>query len=285
MRIVSFGSARQEKPGVVYNDRVIDLTAADSSIPATVRKILEEGALDNVRRVLDRAVSLPPACFKPLDAVRLGPPVTDPSKIICLGLNYSDHAAEQGRHVPDWPLIFAKGPNVLVGDKDPIPFPNGVTQLDHEVELAVVVGRRATRVSIENAPACVAGYGVFMDITARDVQAREKQWFRAKSFDGFGPFGPYLTTSDDVPDPHNLGIWLDVNGERRQSSNTGLMTFKVYYLIHYLSQSMTLEPGDIIATGTPAGVGVYAKPQRFLEKGDVVEAAIESLGKLTNTIA
>jgi len=285
MRIVSFGPVRQEKPGVVYNDRVIDLTAADSSIPPTVRKILEEGALDDVRRVLDRAVSLPLACFKPLDTVRLGPPVTDPSKIICLGLNYSDHAAEQGHHVPDWPLTFAKGPNVLVGDKDPIPFPSGVTQLDHEVELAVVVGRRATRVSLEDAPSCVAGYGVFMDITARDVQAREKQWFRAKSFDGFGPFGPYLTTSDDVPDPHNLGISLDVNGERRQSSNTGLMTFKVFYLIHYLSQSMTLEPGDIIATGTPAGVGVYAKPQRFLEKGDVVEAAIESLGKLTNAIA
>ncbi len=285
MRIVSFGPVRHERPGVVYNDRVIDLVAADSAIPPTVRMILEEGALDNVRRVLGRAESLPPSCLQPLDAVRLGPPVPNPSKIVCLGLNYSDHAAEQGRQVPDWPLTFAKGPNVLIGDKDTIPFPEDVAQLDHEVELAVVIGRRAARVSLADAATCIAGYGVFMDITARDVQAREKQWFRSKSFDGFGPFGPYLTTSDDVPDPHNLGISLDVNGERRQSSSTGLMTFKVFYLVHYLSQSMTLEPGDIIATGTPAGVGVYAKPQRFLERGDVVEAEIESLGKLTNSVA
>jgi 2-keto-4-pentenoate hydratase/2-oxohepta-3-ene-1,7-dioic acid hydratase in catechol pathway len=285
MRIVSFGPARQERPGVVYGDRVIDLAAVNRDIPPTVRKILETGALDDVRRLVDRAASLPPSCSMPLDAVRLGPPVTDPSKIICLGLNYSDHAAEQGRQVPEWPLTFAKGPNVLAGDRDPIPYPGGVTQLDYEAELAVVVGRRATRVSLADAPSCVAGYGVFMDITARDIQAREKQWFRAKSFDGFGPFGPYLTTSDEVPDPNSLGIKLDVNGQRRQSSNTGLMTFKVFFLVHYLSQSMTLEPGDIIATGTPAGVGVYAKPPRFLEKGDVIEASIESLGKLTNAVA
>ena len=285
MKIVSFGPARHEKPGVVHEDRVIDLTAAEPGLPPTVGKILEANALDKVRRVLDRAASLPGSCFQPLDAVRLGPPVTDPSKIVCLGLNYSDHAAEQGRQVPEWPLTFAKGPNVLAGNGDPIPYPAGVTQLDYEVELAVVVGRRASRVSLAEASACVAGYGIFMDITARDIQAREKQWFRAKSFDGFGPFGPCLTTSDEVPDPNALGISLDVNGERRQSSNTGLMTFKVFYLVHYLSQSMTLEPGDIIATGTPAGVGVYAKPPRFLGKGDVIDAEIESLGKLGATVA
>jgi 2-keto-4-pentenoate hydratase/2-oxohepta-3-ene-1,7-dioic acid hydratase in catechol pathway len=284
MRIVSFGPRGHERPGVVYRDRVIDLISADPALPATVRKILEEGAVERVRRVIEIAESLAPSCFKQLDEVRLGPPITDPSKIICLGLNYSDHAAEQSRQVPDWPLTFAKGPNALVGDRDPIPFPAGVTQLDHEVELAVVVGRRAKQVSLADAPGYVAGYGVFMDITARDVQLREKQWFRAKSFDGFGPFGPYLTTSDDVPDPHNLAITLEVNGRRYQSSNTGLMTFRVFYLIHYLSHSMTLEPGDIIATGTPAGVGVYATPPRFLRKGDVIEAAIGSLGTLTNPV-
>jgi acylpyruvate hydrolase len=159
-----------------------------------------------------------------------------------------------------------------------------VTQLDYEVELAVVIGRRAKQVSLDDAPAHVAGYAVFMDITARDIQAREKQWFRAKSFDGFGPFGPCLTTIDELPDPHNLGIMLDVNGRRCQSSNTGLMTFKIFYLVHYLSQSLTLEPGDIIATGTPAGVGVYATPQRFLKRGDVINASIESLGSLTNPV-
>jgi 2-keto-4-pentenoate hydratase/2-oxohepta-3-ene-1,7-dioic acid hydratase in catechol pathway len=130
----------------------------------------------------------------------------------------------------------------------------------------------------------VAGYAVFMDITARDIHSREKQWFRSKSFDGFGPFGPWLTTRADVTDPHDLGIWLEVNGRRYQSSNTGLMTFKVFYLVHYLSQSLTLEPGDIIATGTPAGVGVYATPQRFLKKGDVIRASIDSLGTLTNPV-
>jgi 5-carboxymethyl-2-hydroxymuconate isomerase len=284
MRIVSFGPKGQEKPGVVRGDLVIDLTAADPAIPGTVRRILESEALDRVRRVLNEAESLPPNCFRPLSEVRLGPPVTDPSKIVCLGLNYSDHAAEQGREVPDWPLAFAKGPNALAGDGDPIPLPSGVTQLDHEVELAVVIGRRAKEVSQGDAPAHVAGYAVFMDITARDVQSREKQWFRSKSFDGFGPFGPWLTTRDDVSDPHDLGIWLEVNGRRYQSSNTGLMTFKVFYLVHYLSQSLTLEPGDIIATGTPAGVGVYAAPQRFLKKGDIVTASIDSLGTLSNPV-
>jgi 2-keto-4-pentenoate hydratase/2-oxohepta-3-ene-1,7-dioic acid hydratase in catechol pathway len=284
MRIVSFGPQGQERPGVIHGDRIIDLRAADPSVAPTVRKILETGSLDTIRSILDGARSLGESCFVRREGVRLGPPVTDPSKIICLGLNYSDHAAEQGREVPDWPLTFAKGPNSLIGDRDPIPFPAGVTQLDHEVELAVVIGRRAKQVALEDAPACVAGYAVFMDITARDVQSREKQWFRAKSFDGFGPLGPCLTTTDEVPDPHDLRIALDVNGRRCQASNTGLMTFKVFYLVHYLSQSLTLEPGDVIATGTPAGVGVYATPQRFLKKGDVLEASIETLGKLTNPV-
>jgi len=284
MRLVSFGPRGEERPGVVHGGRVIDLAAADPALPGTVRGILDRDALGRVRRVIENADSLPPECFRPVTAVRLGPPVTDPSKVVCLGLNYSDHAAEQGRSVPERPLTFAKGPNALVGNGDPIPHPSEVTQLDHEVELAVVIGRRAKQVSEEDASAYIAGYAVFMDITARDIQSREKQWFRAKSFDGFGPFGPWLTTRDEVGDPHDLGIRLEVNGRRYQSSNTGLMTFKVFYLVHYLSQSMTLEPGDIIATGTPAGVGVYSDPPRFLKKGDVIEASIDSLGSLTNPV-
>jgi acylpyruvate hydrolase len=285
MRIVSYGPRGKERPGVVHGDRVIDLRAADAAIPPSVRMILENDALDRVRGVLENADSLAPECFRGLKDIRLGPPVTDPSKIVCIGLNYSDHAAEQGRQVPEWPLTFAKGPNALVGNGDPVPHPPEVTQLDHEVELAVVIGRRARRVALGDASAHVAGYSVFMDITARDIQAREKQWFRAKSFDGFGPFGPWLVTRDEVADPHDLGIRLEVNGRRYQSSNTGLMTFKVFYLVHYLSQSMTLEPGDVIATGTPAGVGVYADPARFLKKGDVITASIDSLGVLTNPVA
>ena len=211
-------------------------------------------------------------------------PITNPSKIVCVGLNYTDHAEEQGRKVPDRPLTFAKGPNALSGSGDPIPIPSGVTQADHEVELAAVIGRRAKGVARENAGGYVAGYGVFMDISARDVQYREKQWFRAKSFDGFAPFGPWLTTSDSIDDPHDLEISLEVNGVRYQSSNTGLMTFRVDFLVWYLSQNITLEPGDIIATGTPAGVGVFASPQRFLKSGDTITATIEALGTLTNPV-
>jgi 2-keto-4-pentenoate hydratase/2-oxohepta-3-ene-1,7-dioic acid hydratase in catechol pathway len=278
MKLVSFGPRGQEKPGLVYGDGVVDLLAVNPAIPPTVRKILELGALSRVATVLGKAESLPAKCIKPRKKVRLGPPVTDP------GLNYSDHAKEQGKQVPDWPLTFAKAPSALVGDQDPIPMPAGVTQMDHEVELSLVIGRRAKNVSLDNAADYIAGYSVFMDISARDVQYREKQWFRAKSFDGFGPFGPYLITSDEVPDPHNLKMSLEVNGRTYQSSETGLMTFNVYYLVHYISHSMTLEPGDIIATGTPAGVGAFATPPRFLQKGDILRAYIQSLGCLTNTV-
>ena len=186
--------------------------------------------------------------------------------------------------MPDWPLTFGKAPSALVGDGDPIPLPTGVTQLDHEVELAIVIGKKAKDVPLDAAPKHIAGYTVFMDISARDVQFREKQWFRAKSFDGFGPTGPSITTTSEVPDPHALAISLNVNDKTRQSGSTGDMTFQVFYLVHYLSHSMTLEPGDIIATGTPAGVGVFATPQRFLQKGDVLKATIEKLGTLTNPI-
>lgn len=284
MKIVSFGDSGNEKPGIIHEDQVIDLCAADPSIPSTVRDILAAGALKKVEAIAARPDLLPSQYFKPLAGMRLGPPLTNPSKIICIGLNYSDHAFEQGREVPDSPLTFAKGPNALSGSGDPIPIPADVTQADHEVELAVVIGRRAKAVPQDRASDYIAGYGVFMDISARDVQYREKQWFRAKSFDGFAPFGPCLTTSDEVPEPHDLAISLEVNGHQYQSSNTGLMTFKVNYLVHFLSQDITLEPGDIIATGTPAGVGVFASPQRFLKKGDEIKATIETLGTITNPV-
>lgn len=284
MKIVSFGPPGQEKPGVIHGDQVIDLVAANPAIPPTVRKILEVGALGRVEAVLHKADALPQRCFRSIAAVRLGPPVTDPSKIIGIGLNYRDHAEEQDREVPDWPLTFAKAPSCLVGDGDSIPLPTGVTQLDHEVELAVYISQRARNVALDIVESFIAGYSVFMDVTARDVQKREKQFFRSKSFDGFGPAGPYLVTTDEVPDPHNLDLTLEVNGTRRQSSNTANMNFRVHYLVHHLSHSMTLEPGDIIATGTPAGVGVYASPQRFLHKGDSIKATVQSLGTLTNTV-
>jgi 2-keto-4-pentenoate hydratase/2-oxohepta-3-ene-1,7-dioic acid hydratase in catechol pathway len=202
MKLVSFGPQGKEKPGVLVGDRILDLVAANPNIPATVRKILDVGALHRIETMLKKAATLPARLFKPIGSVRLGPPLTDPTKIICVGMNYRDHAVEQDKEVPDWPLTFAKAPSALIGDGDPIPVPHGVTKLDHEVELAVVVGRRAKCIGLDDAPAYVAGYAVFMDISARDVQYREKQFFRAKSFDGFGPMGPYLATSDEIKEPN-----------------------------------------------------------------------------------
>ncbi len=287
MKLVSFGKAGAERAGVMSGGSIIDIKAADNALPDNIRDILEKDMLGEVRKLLDAAGSgsIPPGVARRANGTRLGPPVTNPTKIICLGLNYIDHAREQGKEVPDWPLLFAKAPSCLIGDKDPIPTPPGVAQMDHEVELAFVIGKKTRNVAQKDALSCIAGYGIFMDISARDVQFREKQWFRGKSFDGFGPFGPCLTTSDEIADPHNLPISLKVNGKTMQDSNTGLMRFKVDYLVHYLSQCMTLMPGDIVATGTPSGVGVFASPQRFLQKGDVLEARIQSLGSLTNPVS
>ncbi len=281
MRLVSFGPAGAERPGVVVGDDVVDLRAVDASLPASVREMLAAQRLDDVRAIAARAASVPASARKPLRAVRLGPAIPNPSKIICLGLNYADHAEEQGKSAPDSPMMFLKGPNALAGDGDAVPYPRGVEQFDYEVELAFVIGKRACRVAREGAYDYVAGYAVFMDLTARDLQAREKQWFRAKSTDGSGPLGPWLTTRDEVANPHALAISLAVNGATMQSSRTDRMTFTVDYLVHYISQTATLEPGDVIATGTPAGVGVYRKPPRFLHAGDRLVATIEGLGTLS----
>lgn len=281
MRLVSFGPVREERPGIVVGDEVVDLCAASPVLPSTVREILARDLLDDVRAIAQRASSLPSSARQPLGSVRLGPPIANPSKIVCLGLNYADHAIEQGKSAPDTPMMFLKGPNALGGDGDGVPYPIGVEQFDYEVELAFVMGKRACRVAQADAYGYVAGYAIFMDLTARDLQAREKQWFRAKSTDGSGPFGPWLTTRDEIPDPHALAISLAVNGETMQSSRTDRMTFTVDYLVHYISQTATLEPGDVVATGTPAGVGVYRKPPRFLARGDRLVAGIEHLGSLS----
>ncbi len=284
MKLVSFGPAEEERPGLVAGESIVDLRAASPGLPATVREILAADLLGEVRAIADKAASLPPAARLPLKGTRLGPPITNPSKIICLGLNYADHAEEQGKSAPDYPMMFAKGPNSLCGDGDTVPFPLGVEQFDYEVELAFVIGKRARRVPLESAYDHVAGYTVFMDLSARDLQAREKQWFRAKSVDGSGPLGPWLVTRDEIASPHQLDISLTLNGETMQKSRTDRMTFTVDFLVHHISQTATLEPGDIVATGTPAGVGVYRKPPRFLTHGDRLVASIERIGSLACTI-
>ena len=284
MRLVSFGAPGEERPGVIAGDEIIDLQAASRDFPDTVRDILARDLVGEVRSLLARTGSVRPAARHRLGSVRLGPAIVNPSKIICLGLNYADHAIEQGKTAPEYPMMFAKGPNSLAGDGDVTPYPHGVEQFDYEVELAFVMGRRARRVALEDAYSYVAGYAVFMDLSARDLQAREKQWFRAKSTDGSGPLGPWLTTRDDVPDPHALDISLTLNGAVMQSSRTDRMTYTVDFLVHHISQTATLEPGDVVATGTPAGVGMFRKPPVFLKSGDRLVATIERLGSISCTI-
>ncbi|MBI4565977.1 MAG: fumarylacetoacetate hydrolase family protein [Planctomycetes bacterium] len=227
----------------------------------------------------DRKVCLP------LREVRLRAPILRPPKIICVGLNYREHAREQKKDPPAAPLLFAKAPNVVIGDGDAIKIPEGMSEkIDHEVELGVVMGRPAHRVPRAEALSYVFGYTAFNDVTARDVQQSDRQWFRGKSFETFAPLGPIIVGADEIR-PQSLDLSLFVNGVQVQKGHTGDMIFDVAAIIEYISASVPLEVGDVIATGTPAGVGVFRNPPVFLKKGDVVEARIQGIGSLTNPVA
>ncbi|HWI61476.1 MAG TPA: fumarylacetoacetate hydrolase family protein [Symbiobacteriaceae bacterium] len=221
-----------------------------------------------------------------LSGARLLAPVTRPGKFIGIGLNYSDHAAESGMPVPKQPILFAKFTNAVTGPYDPILHPGEqVTgKLDWEVELGVVIGRKCRRVSEEEALWYVAGYTIINDVSARDLQMFDGQWLKGKTCDSFAPMGPVLVTADEIPDPQNLPLLLTVNGETMQSGNTSKMVFGVAALVSYLSGLMTLEPGDVIATGTPPGVGMGRKPQVFLKPGDVVRCEIPGIGFIENAV-
>jgi 2-keto-4-pentenoate hydratase/2-oxohepta-3-ene-1,7-dioic acid hydratase in catechol pathway len=211
---------------------------------------------------------------------RLGPCVCRPSKIVCIGLNYADHARETGAAIPTEPVIFFKASTALCGPDDDLVLPRGSEKTDWEVELAVVIGRRARYVPVEDAARHVAGYALHNDYSERQDQLeRGGNWSKGKSHDTFAPLGPYLATPDEVPDPHALGLWLSVNGTKRQDSSTREMVFQVPALVSYLSRFMTLLPGDVISTGTPPGVGLGLKPPVYLRDGDVVELGIEGLGR------
>ncbi|MBB6673491.1 fumarylacetoacetate hydrolase family protein [Cohnella nanjingensis] len=218
-----------------------------------------------------------------LEDVKLLSPLTDPEKIICIGLNYYDHVMESNMQVPKVPVLFPKYNNCLVGQDDEVVIPAEVTQCDYEVELAVVIGKTAKRVSLESAMDYVFGYTVLNDVSARDIQLNEPQWTRGKAIDGFAPTGPWIVTADEIANPGDLGISLALNGETMQNSNTKELIFDVPYLVSFLSNTMTLQPGDIISTGTPPGVGMGRKPQLWLKPGDVVEATVEGIGTLRNT--
>ncbi|HLY63219.1 MAG TPA: fumarylacetoacetate hydrolase family protein [Terriglobia bacterium] len=222
--------------------------------------------------------------FTPLASARLRAPIQRPGKIVCVGLNYADHASEAGIEAPSFPTFFLKSVNTISGPGSPIVMPPNSTQVDYEAEFAVVIGKGGRRIAEDRAYDHVAGYMNLNDVTARDMQHGDKQWFRGKSCDTFAPTGPWILTADEVSDPHNLRISLTLNGQTMQDSNTSNLIHKVPFLISYLSQSLTWETGDILTTGTPPGVGVFRKPPIFLNAGDTVSTTVEGLGTLTNKV-
>jgi 2-keto-4-pentenoate hydratase/2-oxohepta-3-ene-1,7-dioic acid hydratase in catechol pathway len=272
MKLVRYGPSGREKPGLLDADgRIRDLSSVVSNIDSSV---LAPSRLEHLRR-FDPA-KLPLVRGTP----RLGVPYTGIGKFIAIGLNYSDHAAESGMPVPAEPIVFMKATTCITGPSDGIVLPKGSTKTDWEVELGVVIGSRAQYVEKAEAMKYVAGYCVINDISERNFQLeRGSQWDKGKGCDTFGPIGPYLVTQDSVADPQALDMWLDVNGQPRQRGNTKTMVFGVAHLVSYISQFMTLMPGDIITTGTPPGVGMGMKPPQYLKAGDVVTLGIEGLGE------
>ena len=271
MKICRFGEAGMEKAGIMdSNGAIRDLAGHVDRLDG---KALASGLLDRLA-LLDVA-QLPVVDGKP----RLGVPWEGISKFVCIGLNYVDHAVEAGMTPPESPIIFLKAPSAICGPNDDTIQPSGSTKLDWEVELGVVIGRQARDVSEEEAPDHIAGYCVTNDISERAFQMESGQWDKGKGCDTFGPLGPWLVTKDEIKDPQNLDLWLDVNGRRMQTGNTRTMIFGVNRLIAECSRYMTLMPGDVIATGTPPGVGMGIKPEPiWLAPGDVVELGVEGLG-------
>lgn len=272
MRLLRYGPPGEEKPGLMDDEgHIRDLSglikdiAPDTLAPERLAQLSEHDP---------KALPLvePPS--------RYGPPISGAGKILGIGLNYANHAAETKLDIPPEPLFFSKAISCLAGPNDALTLPKESQSTDYEVELAVIIGSRAQYVDEDKALSCVAGYAVMNDYSEREYQLeRGSQWIKGKSFDGFGPLGPWLVTRNEIPNPQNLKIWCDVNGERRQDGNTRDMVFSVAHIVSNLSQYMTLMPGDIISTGTPPGVGLGMTPPKYLKSGDVVEPGIEGLGQ------
>ncbi|WP_316776532.1 fumarylacetoacetate hydrolase family protein [Pedobacter antarcticus] len=272
MKLIRFGSYKNEKPGVLdENGRRKDLSSL------FVDWNYEFFMNDGLRKLADIDLSAFPDVP---EQERWGACVARPGKIICIGLNYSDHAAESGMPVPPEPIVFQKGANTVVGPYDPVLIPRKSVKTDWEIELGIVIGKDVRYLeNIEDAPAYIAGYCISHDVSEREFQLeRGGQWTKGKSCDNFNPLGPYLVTADEIKDVNNLSMSLLVNGEVMQIGNTDTMIFDCNYLVHYLSQFMTLEAGDLISTGTPPGVGLGMKPPKYLQSGDVVELTIQGLG-------
>ena len=272
MKLLRWGPTGAERPGMIDGaGRMRDLTGVVDDIAGDV---LSDAGMARLKGLDPQTLPEVPA------GSRLGPCVGGTSKFVCIGLNFADHAAEAGLEVPPEPVVFMKATSAICGPDDPVMIPRGSVKTDWEVELAVIIGTRAKYVAEGEALAHVAGYAVANDVSERAFQSeRAGQWTKGKSCDSFGPLGPWLVTRDEVTDPQALGMWLSVNGETMQTGSTATMVYGVAHLVSYLSQFMTLHPGDVISTGTPPGVGMGMRPQRFLTPGDVMELGIDGLGR------
>ena len=275
MRLIRFGPSGSERPGLLQSDGIVDLRSWFPDIPDINTTFFENNWLQRIKELQKPGQKM---------AVRLGPPISQPSKIICLGKNYRDHAMESGMDVPKAPLLFCKTPNSLNGPYDPIIMPTGSGQIDWEVELAVIIGRRCKALTPDTAMTAVAGVCVMNDVSGREAQFGDGQWFRGKSFDTFAPLGPALVTLDEIDDLYDLPLTTRVDGNIMQQDSTANMVFKIAETIAYISENITLMPGDIISSGTPAGVGIFMKPARVLAPGEEVACNIKGIGTIRNRI-
>ncbi len=306
MKLASYSRNMVCGIGIVYGDVIVDITGAYSmlfdnpdygldvakaTLPSDIIKLVEAG--DDVLRILEdfESTLLEEVASKckepvvlPIEDVELLAPIVRPPKIICIGLNYRKHAEETGKPIPKEPIIFSKYATAVTGHQSKVYLPKVSTQVDYEAELAVIIGKKGKDILEEDAMDHVFGYTCFNDISARDLQFRDGQWMKGKTCDGFAPMGPWIVLKDEISDPQNLDISLKLNGQVMQDGNTADMIFNIPTLISFLSSLFTLEPGDIIATGTPPGVGVARDPQVFLKPGDVTEVEVQGIGVLRNTV-
>jgi 2-keto-4-pentenoate hydratase/2-oxohepta-3-ene-1,7-dioic acid hydratase in catechol pathway len=281
MRLLRFEHQGESYLGLRNGDTVINLNQADASISRDMGEFLASG--DKGKSAAATALSKSDTAI-PIDQVKILAPVSNPEKVICIGLNYADHAAESGMAVPPEPVVFSKFRSAIAGPGDPVTIPPISAKVDYEVELVVIIGTAGKDIPLGEAMKYVAGYTVGHDVSARDFQLEKPggQWLLGKTFDGFAPIGPEIVTPDEIEDPHTLGIRCFVNGEKVQDSSTAQLIFNIDELIAYLSNVMTLQPGDLIFTGTPPGVGMGKNPQRWLKPGDTVRCEIDGIGSLEN---
>lgn len=307
MKLITFTVAGSTRIGAITNENVVDLNAAfealqdsqgkirtkqiaEAFVPNDMTGFLQGGkeSMQYANEAINFAQEHNEYKGRKLlyakDEVKVGAPVPGPGKMICVGHNYREHILEMGRQIPEFPVVFAKFSNTVIGPEDEIPFFPISEQLDYEAEFAFVIGKKARNISQEEALDYVAGYTIVNDVTYRDIQRRTIQWLQGKTVEGSAPMGPWLITTDELTNPSGLEVVLTVNGEERQHTNTANLVFSVQYLVEFLSNLMTLEPGDVILTGTPGGVGVAMDPPSFLKDGDVVSISIDGVGVLENTV-